>query len=184
MCSPAGRRDILGARDGQLHLDADGHRDGGPGLGARSAVGGDAGDGHVCRPADLHLFDRLHGARRELHALLLLPVAVCRGDAGRGDCEQPAAAVHVLGTGGTHVVSADRVLVSEAVGRRGGEEGFSHHARWRYFLSSGNCLVVRADGDAALLQQRRRIHRAGRADRIAGGARGMGIVRGRRRLAC
>ena len=68
-----------------------------PGLGARSAGGGDAGDGHVRRPADLHLFRRLHGARRELHALLLFPLAVCRSDAGRGDCQQPAAACSCAG---------------------------------------------------------------------------------------
>jgi formate hydrogenlyase subunit 3/multisubunit Na+/H+ antiporter MnhD subunit len=38
-------------------------------------------------PADLYLLDRLHGARRELHALLLLSQLVCGSHAGRGDCE-------------------------------------------------------------------------------------------------
>ena len=121
------------------------------GMGARSAGGRDAGDGHVCRAADLHLLDRLHGARRELHAVLLLPEFVCGRDAGRGDCEQHSAAVHVLGTGGAHVVSADRVLVSEAFGGSGGEEGISDDARWRCVLSSWHCLAVCADRDAAVL---------------------------------
>ncbi len=121
-------------------------------------------------PADLHLLHRLHGARRELHALLLLPLAVCGSDAGRGDREQPAAAVHVLGTGRPDVVSADRVLVSEAVGRGGGEESISHHARGRYLLSAWNCVAVRADGHAAVLQPRRGQHGAGRAGRAACGS--------------
>ena len=42
-------------------------------LGARSAHRHHAGDGHVRRPAHFHLQRRLHGARRELHALLLFP---------------------------------------------------------------------------------------------------------------
>ena len=47
--------------------------------------------------ADLHLLRRLHGPRRKLHALLLLPLALCRSHARRGHLEQPAAALHVLG---------------------------------------------------------------------------------------
>ena len=43
------------------------------------------------------------------------------------------------------------LLVSKACGGCGGEEGVPDHTRGRYFLSAGNCLVVRADGDAAVL---------------------------------
>jgi NADH-quinone oxidoreductase subunit L len=52
-------------------------------LGARSARRRHAGDGHLRRPADLHLLHRLHGARRKLHALLLLPLALRRSHARR-----------------------------------------------------------------------------------------------------
>ena len=141
-----------GAGDGQLHVDAVRHVRRRPGLGARSAGRGDAGDGHVRRPADLHLFRRLHGARRELHALLLLPLAVCRSHAGRGDRQQPAAAFHVLGDCRAHVVPADRVLVSEARGGGGGQEGVHHHACRRRLFPAWNCVAVCADGHAAVLQ--------------------------------
>ena len=66
-------------------------------LGARSARRHHAGDGQLRRPAHLHLLHGLHGARRKLHALLLLPLALCRSHARRGHLQQPAAALHVLG---------------------------------------------------------------------------------------
>ena len=84
-------------------------------------------------------------------------VVVCRGDAGRGDCKQPAAAVHVLGVGRTYFLFIDRVLVSEAFGCCGGEESLPDHARRRRVFPARNCLAVRADGHTALLQRRRRV---------------------------
>ena len=56
---------------------------------------------------------------------------VCGGDAGGGDFQQPAAVVHLLGVGGAHFVFADRFLVSQAGGGRGGQEGVHHDADWR-----------------------------------------------------
>ena len=81
-------------------------------LGARSAHRRHAGDGHLRRPADLHLQHRLHGARRELHPLLLLPRALRRSHARRRHRQQPAAALHVLGDRRPHLLSAHRLLVS------------------------------------------------------------------------
>ena len=52
---------------------------------------------------------------------------------------------------GPHVVPADRLLVSEALGRSGSEKSLPHHARRRRVLSSRHRLAVRADGHAALL---------------------------------
>jgi len=60
---------------------------GAAGMAAGSAGRGDAGDGQLCGAADLHLQPRLHGARRQLHALLLLYVAVCGSNARGGDRE-------------------------------------------------------------------------------------------------
>ena len=79
----------------------------------------------------------LHGARRELHALLLLSLAVCGSDAGRGDCEQHLAAVHVLGISRTYFLLINRLLVSEAIGCGGGKESLPHHARGRCFFLLG-----------------------------------------------
>ncbi len=62
--------------------------------------------------ADLHLQHRLHGARYELHALLLFPLALCGSDVRRRHRQQPAAALHVLGSRRAHLVSAHRLLVS------------------------------------------------------------------------
>ncbi len=55
-----------------------------PGLGARSARRNHAGDDRLRRVADFHLQPRLHGARRELHSILWLLIAFCRGDVRRG----------------------------------------------------------------------------------------------------
>ncbi len=101
-------------------------------LGARSADGGDAGDGHVGRPAHLHLQPRLHGARRELHALLLFPLAV-----RRRRCSGVVIANSLLllficwETGRPDLLSADRLLVSQTQRGGGGEEGLHHHAHRR-----------------------------------------------------
>ena len=52
---------------------------------------------------------------------------------------------------GLDVVSADRVLVSEALGGGGGEEGLPDHARGRCLLSAWNGVAVCADRHAAVL---------------------------------
>ena len=126
-------------------------------LGARSARRHHAGDGQLCRPAYLHLLRRLHGPRRKLHALLLLHVALCRSHARRGHLQQHAPALHVLGTGRTHVLSAHRLLVSKALGSGGREEGVHHHALRRRLLPARHRLALLPDRHAAPLQPRRGI---------------------------
>ncbi len=149
VCGGAG---ASGDADPQHRLDAGRRSVGAAGLAARSAGGGDAGDGHLRRAADFYLQRRLHGARRELHALLLLPVSVCRSDAGGGDREQPVAAVHVLGDRRADVVSADWVLVPAAGSGGGGEEGIHHDANRRSRPADRNGLALLAGGDADLLR--------------------------------
>ena len=53
--------------------------------------------------------------------------------------------------GRTYFLPADRLLVSEALRRRGREESIPHHARRRCLLPAGHCLAVCADRNAALL---------------------------------
>ncbi len=122
-----------------------------PWLGARSARRHHAGDGQLRRAAHLYLLRRLHGPRRKLHTLLLLPLALCRSDARRGHLQQHSAALHVLGDGWAYVVSADRLLVSKAVGRGSSQKGIHYHARRRRFLPARNRLALFADRHAALL---------------------------------
>ena len=113
------------------------------GLGARSAGGGDAGDGHVCWAADLYLQTGYMAHDENFTRFFCFLSLVCRGDAGRGDRQQPAAAVYVLGVCRADFVSADWVLVSEACGGSGGEEGVYHDARRRSVFLLGWCGCIR-----------------------------------------
>jgi len=51
--------------------------------------------------------------------------------------QQHSASLHVLGTRGTHFLPVDRLLVSQAFGGSGGQEGVSHHAGRRCFFLLG-----------------------------------------------
>ena len=68
------------------------------------------GDGHLRRALDLHLQPRLHGEGKALRPLLRIPLLVLRRDADGGAFQQPAAALHGVGTGGPRVLSAHRIL--------------------------------------------------------------------------
>ena len=54
-------------------------------------------------------------------------------------------------TGRPHFLSADRLLVSKALGRGGREKSLPHHARRRHLFPSRNRLALFADRHAALL---------------------------------
>ena len=103
-------------------------------------------DGLLGGPADLHLQRGLHGARRELHAVLLFPVLVRRRDARAGHRQQPAAAFHLLGIGRADLLPADWLLVSQTQRGRGGEKGVHHHAhrRPRLFCSACSGSIAQA----------------------------------------
>ena len=126
-------------------------------LGTQPAHCGHARHGHLRRPAHLHLQHRLHGARRELHPLLLLPRAVRGRHARRRYRQQPAAALHVLGDCGSDLVSAHRLLVRQTRGCSGSEKGVHHYPHRRPRISDRHGLAVFADGYAAVLQRRRRM---------------------------
>ena len=98
------------ARHSQFHLVHVRRTSAAARLGARSARRRDAGDDHVRRPVDFRLQRRLHGRRQKFHPLLRLSLVFLRRDARRRHREQPAAALHLLGTGRARVVSADRIL--------------------------------------------------------------------------
>ncbi len=152
-----------GAPHGHVQLDAVRGSVGAAGVAAGPAGRGDAGDGELRGAADLYLQPRLHGARRQLHTILLLYVAVCGSNARGGDREQLVAVVYVLGSGRADVVSADWVLVS-ATGRCGGsEEGLHHHARGRPGPADRDGVALLTDRHAAFLQPGRRMSGAERS---------------------
>ena len=61
---------------------------------------------------------------------------------GRGHRQQPAAAVHLLGAGRPDLLSADRLLVSQAQRGGGGEEGVHHHAHRRPGVAARHGLAL------------------------------------------
>ena len=127
-CASSGRPQPTG---GELPLDAIRFRVDQPRLGARSARRNHAGDDRLRRAADFHLQPRLHGARRELHPILLLLIALCRCDVRRRHRQQPAAPLHVLGGRRPHLLSAHRLLVPPSRGSRSCEKGLHHHPHRR-----------------------------------------------------
>jgi hypothetical protein len=58
---------------------------------------------------------------------------------------------HVLGVSRTHLLLIDRILVSEAGGGRGGQEGLFDYTGRRCILSAGNCLAICANRHTAFL---------------------------------
>ena len=100
----------------------------------RHADRGHAGGGEHGVFARPPLFDRLHGRRPVPAALLRLSVAVHLRDADAGDRRQPRAAVLRLGRRRSRELSADRVLVPEAVGERRGDQGLRGQPRRRFRL--------------------------------------------------
>ena len=83
----------------------------------------DAGGGEHRVVPRAPLFHRLHARGRQPAALLRLPVAVHVRHADAGDQQQLPAAVLRLGRRGPRLLSADRLLVPEARGQRGGHQG-------------------------------------------------------------
>ena len=67
-------------------------------------------------------------------ALLRVPVALYLRDADAGDGGQPRAAVLRLGGRRPRELSADRLLVSQAGGERGGDQGVRRQPRRRFRL--------------------------------------------------
>ena len=100
---------------------------------------GDAGGGDGRLIARASLFHRLHARRPAPAALLLLSVAVHLRHADAGDGQQLPADVLRLGRRGPGVLSADRLLVPEAVGQCRGDEGLHRQPRRRFRLHPG-CL--------------------------------------------
>ena len=122
-----------------------------------------AGDHHLCRPARRHLFDRLHARRPRLSAILRpgVDVRVLDDDARGG--EQLPARVRLLGGGGGLQLPADRLLVHQARGGQGRQEGFSRQPRRRLRPRGGHVLALDDLRHAQLPRHvaRRRHHRAG-----------------------
>ena len=94
----------------------------------------DAGGGDDRVLARAPLFHRLHGRGSEPAALLRLSLAVHLRHADAGDGGQPRAAVLRLGRRGSGELSADRLLVPEAVGERRRHQGLRGQPRRRFRL--------------------------------------------------
>ena len=88
-------------------------------------------DGVGARP---RLLDRLHGRGPLAPALLCLSVGLQLRHADAGDGRQPGAAVLRLGGRRPLLLPADRVLVPEARGERGGHQGVRREPRRRLRL--------------------------------------------------
>ena len=111
----------------------------------RYADRGDAGGGQHRVVARASLFHRLHGRGSVPAALLRLSVAVHLRDADAGDRGQSGAAVLRLGRRRSRELSADRLLVSEAVGERGGDQGLRGQPRRRFRLCARHFRDLHAD---------------------------------------
>ena len=103
----------------------------------RFADGHHARHGHVHQHAGGDLRQRLHARRSGLLAVLRLrgPLRLLDDDARIG--EQLRAALRLLGSGGPVQLSAHRLLVREAGGRRGRHEGIPRHPRRRLRFRPG-----------------------------------------------
>ena len=91
-----------------------------------------------------HLFDRLHAPRSAPAALLRLSVAVHLRHADAGDGRQSGADVLRLGRRRPRLLSADRLLVQEAVGQRRGDQGLRRQPRRRFRLRARHLRRLRA----------------------------------------
>ena len=110
----------------------------------RHADRGHAGGGQHRLGAGAHLFDRLHAPRSAPAALLRLSVAVHLRHADAGDVRQSRADVLRLGRRRPRLLSADRLLVQEAVGQRRGDQGLRRQPRRRFRLRARHFRRLRA----------------------------------------
>ena len=133
------------ARDRAVALDQFRRPQGGLGAARRHADRRDAGGGQHRLLARASLFDRLHGRGSEPAAVLRLSVAVHLRDADAGDRGQPRAAVLRLGRRRSRELSADRLLVPEAVGQRGGDQGLRRQPRRRFRFCARHLRDLHAD---------------------------------------
>ena len=101
------------------------------------------------RVAGPRLLDRVHGSRPGVLALLRLPELVHVLDAAARPGGQLPRRVRRLGAGGPVQLPADRVLVPEAVGGAGGEEGVHRQPRRRRRLRPRDHADLRQPGHAA-----------------------------------
>ena len=115
------------------------------GAARRHADRGDAGGGDHDLRLRASLFDRLHGGGAVPAALLLLPVAVHLRHADAGDLRQPGAAVLRLGGRRPDELSAHRLLVPEAGGERGRDQGLHRQPRRRFRLRARHLRRVHDD---------------------------------------
>ena len=130
-------------------LDPSGRARGRLGAPHRHADGGHAGGRQHRVGARPHLFDRLHAPRSRPAALLRLSVAVHLRHADAGDGRQSGADVLRLGRRRPRLLSADRLLVPEAVGQRRGDQGLRRQPRRRFrlrarHLRASSCCSARS----------------------------------------
>ena len=92
--------------------------------------------------ADLHLLDRLHGARPPSYPLLRLPQPLRRGDADAGAVGQLPRPVPRLGGRRSRVLPADRLLAVQALGGGGGQEGLHRQPGRRHRPLAGHRAVL------------------------------------------
>ena len=145
----------------------------------RLADGGDAGGRQHGVVPRAHLLDRLHASRPASAALLRLSVAVHLRHADAGDVRQSGADVLRLGGRRPRLLPADRLLVSQAVRQRGGDQGIRRQPRRRFWFRARHFRRVRA---VRLGQFRHHLRQC--RDLSAGGCRCCGAWRSRGCAGC
>ena len=136
----------LRPRDGARHdraLDHLGRTRHRLGVQDRHADGGDVRRRHDGLGARARLFHRLHARGRQPPALLRLPQRLHLRHADAGDVRQPRADVLRLGGRRPLLLSADRLLVHQAGGQRGGHQGVRRQPRRRLRLRARHLRAVR-----------------------------------------
>ena len=131
------------ARPGRA-LDRLGRPRGRLGVPDRHADRGDAGRRQHRLGARPPLLDRLHARRSAPAALLRLSVALHLRHADAGDGRQPRADVLRLGGRRPRLLSADRLLVPEALGQRRRHQGLHRQPRRRFRLRARHLPRLRA----------------------------------------
>ena len=134
-------------QDRAVPLDQFRRSAGGVGAARRYADRRDAGGGQHRLLARAPLFHRLHGRGSEPAALLRLSVAVHLRDADAGDRGQSGPAVLRLGRRRSRQLPADRLLVPEAVGECGGDQGLRGQPRRRFRLCARHLRHLHAAQD-------------------------------------
>ena len=131
--------------DRAVSLDQFRRSAGGVGAARRHADRRDAGGGQHRLLARAPLFHRLHGRGSVPAAVLRLSVAVHLRDADAGDRGQSGPAVLRLGRRRPRELPADRLLVPEAVGECGGDQGLRGQPRRRFRLRARHLRHLHAD---------------------------------------